>query len=96
MKPLPAWAAKDVPAALQPVRLDAIRINGFWKPQARRLTQQWLPHCSRQMEQGWRGQEYLKLQALVRVRQGRQPNWEYTGESTATRSIVWLREAAKN
>ncbi|HNQ88897.1 MAG TPA: glycoside hydrolase family 127 protein [Verrucomicrobiota bacterium] len=76
---LPAFAAESVPAALEPVRLQDIRIHGFWKQQAKRLTEHWLPHCIRQMEQGGRGQEYLNLQALARVQQGEQPEWKYTG-----------------
>jgi len=76
---LPALAAQDVPAPLEPVRLQDIRINGFWKQQAKRLTEKWLPHCVRQMEQGGRGQEFLNLQALARVQQGGQPVWKYTG-----------------
>ena len=76
---LPAWAAEDVPAPLEPVRLQDIRINGFWKQQAKRLTEHWLPHCIRQMEQGGRGQEYLNLQALARVQRGEPLDWKYTG-----------------
>lgn len=76
---LPAWAADDVPAALEPVRLQHILINGFWKQQAKRLTEHWLPHCIRQMERGGRGQEYVNLQALARVQQGGPADWQYTG-----------------
>ena len=75
----PALAAENVPAPLEPVRLHEIRINGFWKQQAKRLTEQWLPHCIRQMEKGGRGQEFLNLQALARVQRGEQPDWKYTG-----------------
>jgi hypothetical protein len=75
------WAANLSPAAgqLEPVRLPTIRVNGFWKQQAKLLTEQWLPHCIRQMEKGGHGQEYLNLQALARVQQGAQPDWKYTG-----------------
>lgn len=64
---------------LDPVRLQTIDLGGFWKQQAKRLTEQWLPHCIRQMEKGGRGQEYLNIQALARVQQGGQPDWKYTG-----------------
>lgn len=79
----------DVPAAgqepsnsqpcLEPVHLEAIEIGGFWKQQAKRLTEQWLPHCIRQMEKGGRGQEFLNLQALARMQRGEAADWKYTG-----------------
>lgn len=74
-----ALAAEDDSAPLEPVRLQEIRINGFWKQQAKRLTEHWLPHCIRQMEKGGSGQEFLNLQALACVQQGEQPDWKYTG-----------------
>jgi len=74
-----AWGAEDIPAALEPIRLQDIRINGFWKQQAKRLTEHWLPHCIRQMEKGGRGQEYVNLEALARVQRGGQADWQYTG-----------------
>lgn len=78
-----AWAFAANPAQsaehLEPVRLPTIELGGFWKQQAKRLTEHWLPHCIRQMEQGGRGQEYLNLQALALVQQGGQPDWQYTG-----------------
>ena len=49
---------------IEPVRLATIELGGFWKQQAKRLTEQWLPHCIRQMEKGGRGQELLNLDGL--------------------------------
>ena len=40
---------------LDPVRLQMIELGGFWKQQAKRLTEKWLPHCILQMEKGGRG-----------------------------------------
>ena len=65
--------------SMEPVRLESIELGGFWKQQAKRLTEHWLPHCIRQMEKGGRGQEYLNLQALALVQRGGQPDWKYTG-----------------
>jgi DUF1680 family protein len=64
---------------LEPVRLETIELGGFWKQQAKRLTEKWLPHCIRQMEQGGRGQEYLNLVALARRQRGEDADWKYTG-----------------
>lgn len=72
----PSLAAGD---ALEPVRLSRIDLGGFWKQQAKRLTEKWLPHCVRQMEAGGRGQELLNLIALGRVQRGEPQDWDYTG-----------------
>ena len=72
----PSTATRDT---LEPVYLPGIELDGFWKQQARRLTEKWLPHCIREMEAGGRGQELLNLIALGRVQRGEPQNWEYTG-----------------
>jgi len=63
-----ARAATESPAArdlIEPVRLSTIELGGFWKQQVKRLTEQWLPHCIRQMEKGGKGQELLNLVAVT-------------------------------
>ena len=69
-------AARD---RIEPVRLSTIELGGFWKQQNKRLTEQWLPHCIRQMEKGGKGQELLNLVALGRVERGEPVDWKYTG-----------------
>jgi len=85
---LPCWLgavqAADLQASasqrcLEPVRLETIEIGGFWKQQAKRMTEKWLPHCVRQMEKGGRGQEFLNLVALARTQRGEAADWKYTG-----------------
>lgn len=71
-----ASAASD---HLEPIALPTIELGGFWKQQVKRLTEQWLPHCIRQMERGGRGQEFCNLEALARVQRGEAPDWKYTG-----------------
>lgn len=68
-----------LPQRLEPVRLQSIELGGFWKQQAKRLTEHWLPHCIQQMEKGGRGQEFCNLQALARVQRGDAADWKYTG-----------------
>jgi DUF1680 family protein len=89
----PVLASEDEPASLEPVRLQEVRINGFWKQPFKRLTEQWLPHCIRQMEKGGRGQEFLNLQALARVQQGEQPDWKYTGAPWSDAYVYNIVEA---
>ena len=86
-------AGEDQPASLEPVRLQEVRINGFWKQPFKRLTEQWLPHCIRQMEKGGRGKEFLNLQALARVQQGEQPDWKYTGAPWSDAYVYNIVEA---
>ena len=47
--------------ALEPLSFQHIKIGGFWKQQAKLLTEKWLPHCAREMELGGKGQELLNL-----------------------------------
>jgi hypothetical protein len=56
-----ANAGRAEQEALQPVEVHQIQLGGFWKQQIKRLTEQWLPHCIRQMEAGGAGQELLNL-----------------------------------
>jgi DUF1680 family protein len=64
---------------LEPVHLRSIELGGFWKQQAKRLTEKWLPHCVHEMEKGGRGQELLNLVALGRVQRGEPVDWKYNG-----------------
>ncbi len=63
---------------LQPVEFQRIEVGGFWKQQIKRLTEQWLPHCVKQMEVGGRGQELLNLVHTAKVLRG-EPHGKYTG-----------------
>ncbi|MFO0926886.1 MAG: glycoside hydrolase family 127 protein [Gemmataceae bacterium] len=63
---------------LQPVHLQRVKINGFWKQQVKLLTEKWIPHCVRQMEKGGRGQELLNLIEAGRVLRGGEKG-EYRG-----------------
>lgn len=63
----------------EPIHLTTLELGGFWQQQAKRLTEQWLPHCVRQMEKGGEGQELLNLVALGRVQHGQPADWKYTG-----------------
>jgi DUF1680 family protein len=78
-----ARAAEKEPAQaaefLEPVHVPHITLDGFWRQQAKRLTEKWLPHCVRQMEEGGRGQELLNLIATGRLQRGEPSNWKYTG-----------------
>jgi uncharacterized protein len=61
----------EVPSQpLQPVRFCQIKVSGFWKDQAKRLTEKWIPHCIQQMEKGGRGQELLNLVHTAKVLRG--------------------------
>jgi DUF1680 family protein len=64
--------------ALEPVCFQKIKLGGFWKQQAKRMTEKWLPHCIRQMEKGGRGQELLNLVETAKVLRG-VPHGTYTG-----------------
>ncbi len=61
-----AAAEKDVDL-LEPVRLEKLTVNGFWKENVKRLTEKWIPHCIEQMEKGGRGQELLNLVNTAKV-----------------------------
>lgn len=77
-----AWAsiasASSVAGALEPVRFQQVKINGFWKQQIKRQTEQWLPHCIRQMEPGGKGQELLNLVETGKALRG-QPHGAFRG-----------------
>ena len=72
---VPCRAEQD---ALEPVEFQQIQLGGFWKQQAKRLTEKWLPHCIRQMESGGAGQELLNLVHTAKVIRG-EPHGKYTG-----------------
>lgn len=63
---------------LQPVEFQQIRIGGFWKQQIKRLTENWLPHCVRQMEADGAGKELLNLVYTAKTIRG-EPHGKYTG-----------------
>ncbi len=73
----PAPGRADQPV-LQPVEFQQIKLGGFWKQQVKRLTEQWVPHCVRQMEAGGAGQELLNLVYTANVIRG-EPHGKYTG-----------------
>jgi len=73
-------AHKDVSARpLRPVYLQRIKVRGFWKEQIKRLTERWIPHCVKQMEEGGQGQELLNLVHTAKILQG-----ESAGKFTGT------------
>jgi len=73
-------APNEVPARpLQPIYFQQIKVRGFWKDQIRRLTEKWIPHCVKQMEQGGQGQELLNLVHTAKILEG-----ESAGEFTGT------------
>lgn len=68
---LPTRAAEAAPEGpLEAVRFQNVKIGGFWKQQIKRQTEQWIPHCVRQMEQGGEGQELLNLIATGQALRG--------------------------
>jgi DUF1680 family protein len=71
----------DIPATgpLEPVRLQQMRLGGFWQQQVKLQTERWLPHCVAQMEKGGRGQELLNLVATGQVLRGETNDWKFTG-----------------
>jgi uncharacterized protein len=64
---------------INPVQLQTVKLSGFWRQQAKRMTEKWLPHCIRQMEQGGEGQELMNLVALGQVNKGRAVDSKYIG-----------------
>ncbi len=72
--------ATDIPASepLQPVYFRTIKVDGFWRTQFKLLTEQWIPHCVKQMEEGGRGQELLNLVHTAKSLKG-EPHGKYTG-----------------
>ncbi|MDP6547297.1 MAG: glycoside hydrolase family 127 protein, partial [Phycisphaerae bacterium] len=71
-------AKKDQPNFLHPVRLQQVKVRGFWRDQAKRLTEKWIPHCIRQMEKGGKGQELLNFVRAGKVLAGK-PAGKFTG-----------------
>lgn len=63
---------------LDPVYFRKVRINGFWNAQVKRLTEQWIPHCIKQMEQGGEGEELLNLVHTAKALRGEE-HGEFTG-----------------
>jgi len=66
--------------ALEPVYLQKVKVDGFWKAQLKRLTEKWIPHCIRQMEASGEGQELLNLVHTARALKG-EPHGKFTGAS---------------
>jgi DUF1680 family protein len=66
-------------APLSPVRLQGVKVGGFWKQQIKLLAEKWIPHCIRQMEKGGEGEELLNLVATGEVLAGRPPSVAFKG-----------------
>ncbi|MHB8900241.1 MAG: beta-L-arabinofuranosidase domain-containing protein [Thermoguttaceae bacterium] len=64
--------------ALSPVYFQRIELDGFWKDQVKRLTENWIPHCIAQMEEGGEGRELLNLVNTAKVLRG-EPCGKFTG-----------------
>ncbi len=76
---VPAMGADPSPdAPLETVYFQEIKIDGFWLPQFKRLTEKWIPHCIQQMEAGGEGQEMLNLVHNARKLKG-QRHGKFTG-----------------
>lgn len=48
---------------VEPVPMIGVKINGFWKQQVKLQTEQWIPHCIKQIEPGGKGEELVNLMA---------------------------------
>jgi DUF1680 family protein len=77
---------------LQPVYFQDIRIDGFWMDQIKRLTEKWIPHCVKQMEEGGEGQELLNLVHTAKVLRG-EPAGKFTGTPWADAYVYNTIEA---
>jgi hypothetical protein len=64
---------------LEPVLFQRVRLGGFWKEQVKLLTENWIPHCIREMEAGGKGQELLNLVATGEVLAGKPPSVVFRG-----------------
>jgi DUF1680 family protein len=77
------YEASAAPAAaegpLQPVYFGKIKVRGFWRDQVKRLTEKWIPHCAKQMEEGGRGRELLNFVHAAAVLQGKPPAGKFRG-----------------
>ena len=69
---------------LEPVFFQQIRLGGFWKDQAKRLTERWIPHCIAQIEEDGRGKELLNLVQTAKVLKG-EPHGKSTGNTLGGR-----------
>ena len=78
--------------ALTPVYFRTVHIDGFWKDQVKRLTEKWIPHCVRQMEEGGKGQELLNLVQTAKALKG-EPTGKFTGAPWADAYVYNTIEA---
>lgn len=78
---------------LKPLRFQKIHLGGFWKQQVKLQSEQWLPHCIQQMEQGGRGLELINLIETGKVLRG-EPHGAYTGAPWSDAYIYNTLEAA--
>jgi hypothetical protein len=75
-----ATSMPSLPAEqLEPVRLQKITVEGFWYDQFKRVVEEWIPHCIRQMEEGGSGEELLNLHYAGKRLQGSDENFSFKG-----------------
>jgi DUF1680 family protein len=79
---------------LEPVRLQTVRLGGFWREQVVLMTAKWIPHCMRQMEAGGEGEELLNLVATGEVLAGKPPSVAFKGCAWSDAYIYNTLEAA--
>lgn len=79
---------------LEPVRLQTVRLGGFWREQVVLMTAKWIPHCMRQMEAGGEGEELLNLVATGEVLAGKTPSVAFKGCAWSDAYIYNTLEAA--
>ncbi len=85
-------AAEPSGDVLTPVYFQEIQIDGFWKEHFKRLTEKWIPHCVRQMEEGGEGEELLNLVNTAKVLKG-EPTGKFTGTPWADAYVYNTIEA---
>jgi len=79
---------------LEPVRLQTVRLGGFWREQVVLMTAKWIPHCMRQMEAGGEGEELLNLVATGEVLACKPPSVAFKGCAWSDAYIYNTLEAA--
>lgn len=77
---------------LHPVRLQKIKVDGFWREQFKRQIEDWFPHCIEQMEKGGRGEELLNLVNAAKALNGK-PASEFKGLRFSDAYVYNIMEA---